>query len=148
MNGRTMMEPHGLYLQLLQMFVQFKIIKPLLRPLTQQHFMKRRGCFASMVTLHIHCVQLVLMVEIHGVQKFLEPQLIAKAEEVASHIVKLPPLSVRMVKESITHSLDVPNLKDASLADLYRFGMLELTQDTQEAHNAWREKRSPVFKGE
>jgi hypothetical protein len=52
------------------------------------------------------------------------------------------------VKESITHSLDVPNLKDASLADLYRFGMLELTQDTQEAHNAWREKRAPEFKGE
>ena len=69
-------------------------------------------------------------------------------EEVAAHIVKLPPLSVRMVKESITHSLDVPNLKDASLADLYRFGMLELTQDTQEAHNAWREKRAPVFKGD
>ena len=78
-----------------------------------------------------------------GLAQWLTPhdELIAKAEEVAAHIVKLPPLSVRMVKESITHSLDVLNLKDASLADLYRFGMLELTQDTQEAHNAWREKR-------
>ena len=85
-----------------------------------------------------------------GLAQWLTPhdELIAKAEEVAAHIVKLPPLSVRMVKESITHSLDVPNLKDASLADLYRFGMLELTQDTQEAHNAWREKRAPVFKGD
>ena len=84
-----------------------------------------------------------------GLAQWLTPhdELIAKAEEVAAHIVKLPPLSVRMVKESITHSLDVPNLKDASLADLYRFGMLELTEDTQEAHNAWREKRTPEFKG-
>ena len=32
--------------------------------------------------------------------------------------------------------------------ELYRFGMLELTEDTQEAHNAWREKRKPEFKGE
>ena len=85
-----------------------------------------------------------------GLAQWLVPhdQLVAKAEEVAAHIANFPPLSVRMVKESITHSLDVSNLKDASLADLYRFGMLSMTDDTQEAHNAWREKRQPTFKGQ
>ena len=84
-----------------------------------------------------------------GLAQWLVPhnQLITKVGEVATHISKLPPLSVRMVKESITHSLDVSNLKDASLADLYRFGILSLTEDTQEAHMAWRENRKPNFNG-
>jgi hypothetical protein len=42
--------------------------------------------------------------------------------------------------------IDVP-LADAVLGDLYRFAMLELTEDKQEAHQAWRERRRPEFKG-
>jgi 1,4-dihydroxy-2-naphthoyl-CoA synthase len=33
------------------------------------------------------------------------------------------------------------------LGDLYRFAMLEMTEDKQEAHQAWRERRKPKFKG-
>ena len=43
--------------------------------------------------------------------------------------------------------LDIPNLSDASLVDLYRFAALELTEDKAEGHEAWRAKRKPVFKG-
>ena len=43
--------------------------------------------------------------------------------------------------------LDIPNLSDASLVDLYRFATLELTEDKAEGHKAWREKRRPVFRG-
>jgi enoyl-CoA hydratase/carnithine racemase len=59
----------------------------------------------------------------------------------------LPPLAARLTKESIVRGLDIPNLADASLVDLYRFAALELTEDKAEGHRAWREKRKPVFRG-
>ena len=43
--------------------------------------------------------------------------------------------------------MDIPDLSDASLVDLYRFMALELTEDKTEGHQAWREKRTPVFHG-
>jgi hypothetical protein len=52
-----------------------------------------------------------------------------------------------MVKESLNRGLDIPNLSDASLVDLYRFMALEATEDKDEGHRAWREKRRPVFHG-
>ena len=70
-----------------------------------------------------------------------------KALEVAAHLCTLPPLAARLAKESLLHGLDVPNLADASLVDLYRFAALELTEDKAEGHEAWRAKRKPVFKG-
>ena len=48
--------------------------------------------------------------------------------------------------ESLNRGIDVP-LADAVLGDLYRFAMLEMTEDKQEAHQVWREKRRPNFKG-
>jgi hypothetical protein len=52
-----------------------------------------------------------------------------------------------MVKESLHHGLDIPNLADASLVDVYRFMALELTEDKTEGHAAWRERRTPEFHG-
>jgi hypothetical protein len=52
-----------------------------------------------------------------------------------------------MTKESLLRGLDIPNLSDASLVDLYRFMALEQTEDKDEGHSAWREKRKPVFRG-
>ena len=72
--------------------------------------------------------------------------LMARTIEVAEHIASLPPLATRLVKESLNRGIDVP-LGDAALADLYRFAMLELTEDKREAHQAWREKRKPRFDG-
>lgn len=84
-----------------------------------------------------------------GLAQWLVPhdQLEAKAWEVARHIAELPPLAARMVKESVNRGLDIPNIRDAAQADLYRFFTLELTEDKAEAHDAWRQRRKPVIKG-
>lgn len=70
-----------------------------------------------------------------------------KAMEVADHIAGIPPLSVRLTKESLNRGLDIPNIKDASLVDVYRFMTLEMTEDKEEAHAAWRERRKPKVVG-
>ena len=84
-----------------------------------------------------------------GLAQWLVPhaKLMDKALEVAAHVASLPPLAARLTKESIGRGLDIPNLADASLVDLYRFAALELTEDKAEGHRAWREKRKPVFRG-
>jgi enoyl-CoA hydratase/carnithine racemase len=84
-----------------------------------------------------------------GLAQWVVPQakLMDKALEIAAHLASLPPLAARLTKESILRGLDIPNLADASLVDLYRFAALELTEDKSEGHRAWREKRKPVFRG-
>ena len=74
-------------------------------------------------------------------------KLMPTALAVAAHVAALPPLAARLTKESLLRGLDIPNLADASLVDLYRFAALELTEDKAEGHAAWREKRKPAFRG-
>ena len=83
-----------------------------------------------------------------GLAQWLVPhnELMAKATEVAEHLAALPPLAARLAKESVAFGLDVP-LREAANADLYRFMALELTEDKEEAHQAWRERRRPVTNG-
>jgi len=83
-----------------------------------------------------------------GLAQWLVPhaELMPRALAVAEHIAALPPLSARLVKESLNYGLNVPQ-RDAALADLYRFAMLEMTEDKAESHQAWRERRKPVFRG-
>lgn len=84
-----------------------------------------------------------------GLAQWLVPHeaLMDKTMEVARHITSLPPLAARITKESLNHGLDISNLADASMVDLYRFMALELTEDKTEGHSAWREKRTPTFHG-
>lgn len=84
-----------------------------------------------------------------GLAQWVVPheKVMAKALEVAEHVASLPPLAAQLAKESLLRGLDVPNLADASLVDLYRFATLELTEDKAEGHAAWREKRKPKFRG-
>ena len=84
-----------------------------------------------------------------GLAQWVVPhdKVMAKALEVAEHVASLPPLAARLAKESLLRGLEVPNLGDASLVDLYRFATLELTEDKAEGHAAWREKRKPKFRG-
>jgi enoyl-CoA hydratase/carnithine racemase len=84
-----------------------------------------------------------------GLAQWLVPhaELQAKTMEVAEYIAALPPLAAQLTKESLQRGLDIPNLADASLVDLYRFMALESTEDKDEGHAAWREKRKPVFHG-
>ena len=83
-----------------------------------------------------------------GLAQWLVPhaELMPQAMAVAEHIAALPPLSARLTKESLNYGQNIPQ-RDAALADLYRFAMLELTEDKAESHQAWRERRQPVFRG-
>ena len=62
----------------------------------------------------------------------------------AEEITKLAPLGVRIAKEDLheswKHHLDVKGNR-------FRFMLTQLTEDREEGHRAWREKRAPVFKG-
>ena len=84
-----------------------------------------------------------------GLAQWLVPhaKLMEQALAVADHIAGLPPLAVRMVKESMNRGQDIPNIADASLVDAYRFMVLEMSEDKAEAHEAWRERRKPSFRG-
>jgi enoyl-CoA hydratase/carnithine racemase len=84
-----------------------------------------------------------------GLAQWLVPhdQLMKQALAIADHIAGLPPLAVRMVKESMNRGQDIPNIADASLVDSYRFMVLEMSEDKAEAHEAWRARRKPSFRG-
>jgi enoyl-CoA hydratase/carnithine racemase len=84
-----------------------------------------------------------------GLCQWLVPhaKLMGTALEVAGQLAALPPMAARLAKESLLRGLDIPNLSDASMVDLYRFAALELTEDKAEGHKAWREKRRPTFRG-
>ncbi len=84
-----------------------------------------------------------------GLAQWLVPpaELMDKTMEVANHLASLPPLAARVTKEALLRGMDIPNLADAAMSDLYRFAMLELTDDKEEGHAAWREKRTPEFHG-
>jgi len=84
-----------------------------------------------------------------GLAQWLVPhaKLMDTALGVAAHVASLPPLAARLAKESLLRGLDIPNVADAALVDLYRFATLELTEDKAEGHAAWREKRKPAFRG-
>jgi len=84
-----------------------------------------------------------------GLAQWLVPheQLMEKTMAVAEQIAALPPLAARLTKESLVRGLDAATLADASVADLYRFALLEMTEDKVEGHAAWRERRKPSFKG-
>jgi enoyl-CoA hydratase/carnithine racemase len=83
-----------------------------------------------------------------GLAQWLVPhtELMPQALKVADHIAGLSPLAARIAKESLMSGLNVP-LNEAAHADLYRFMALELTEDKNEGHRAWRERRTPDFKG-
>jgi enoyl-CoA hydratase/carnithine racemase len=74
-----------------------------------------------------------------------QAELMDVAMDYATRLAALPPLAVRMAKESLNKGLDIANLRDAAQADIYRFMLLGQTADSHEAHRAWREKRRPQF---
>lgn len=76
------------------------------------------------------------------------PELRPLAQDYAQRLAALPPLAVRMAKESLNKGLDIASLKEAAQTDIYRFMLLGQTEDSHEAHQAWRERRKPVFKGQ
>ena len=73
--------------------------------------------------------------------------LMPTARKIAERLASLPPLAVSLAKESLNRGLDTSSIRDAARADIFRFLALMQTEDREEGHRAWREKRKPVFKG-
>jgi len=70
----------------------------------------------------------------------LMPEAISWAQEIAG----LAPLSTRLIKEDLRESFECHyNRAGTRLRGM----MAQLTEDRKEGHAAWREKRTPVFKG-
>ena len=84
-----------------------------------------------------------------GLAQWLTPhdKMMAQALEVAENIASMPPLSVRIAKESLVRGQDIPNLGDATFVDAYRVMALQQTEDTKEAGAAARERRKGKFRG-
>ncbi len=78
------------------------------------------------------------------------PELMPAARALAEKLADMPPLSVRLAKESLNRGLDLP-LAHTSNADAYRFFALVGTEDRKVGHEAMRQRKQkrakPQFKG-
>lgn len=84
-----------------------------------------------------------------GLAQWVVPhaELMSTALDLAARIGENPPLATRLAKDSLNSGLDIANIGDAAMVDIYRFALLETTEDAKESHQAWRERRKPTFKG-
>ena len=73
-------------------------------------------------------------------------QLLPSALETAQRIAANAPLAVRAVKRAIDLG-DGHSLRSGMAIELEQYGQLFPTDDRREGIRAWREKRTPAFKG-
>lgn len=83
-----------------------------------------------------------LINKIYPVEDYLE-----EALKMAAHIATMPPMAVRLAKESILNTLGMA-LQEGLRQERKNFYMLFDTQDQKEGMKAFLEKRKAVFKGE
>ncbi len=76
--------------------------------------------------------------------RIADDRLLIDANEMASHIASLPPLSVRMNKALLKQAADQ---QTQFRSETMALAMLKQTADAMEAASAFREKRDPVFTG-
>ena len=74
-------------------------------------------------------------------------KLMERAEDVASSIVKMPPLAVRMMKEFIIRFRDIPITEAWRVQTLMNSLLTQLSSDGEEGRRAFLEKRPPDFSG-
>ena len=74
-------------------------------------------------------------------------ELITRAEEIASGIVKMPPLAVRMMKEFVIRFGDIPITEAWRVQTLMNALLPQLSADGEEGRRAFLEKRPPEFTG-
>jgi len=74
-------------------------------------------------------------------------QLLARAEEIARHIVTLPPVAVRMMKEFVVRFGDLPTDQAWHVQTLINTMLINNTMDGEEGRVAFNEKRPPNFTG-
>jgi enoyl-CoA hydratase/carnithine racemase len=74
-------------------------------------------------------------------------KLMSRAEEIATQIVNMPPLAVRMMKEFIVRFRDIPITEAWRVQTLMNALLTQLTTDGDEGRQAFLEKRPPNFTG-
>ncbi len=70
-----------------------------------------------------------------------------RAEELARHIVNLPPLATRMMKEFVVRFGDLPTDQAWHVQNLMNHLLIQTTTDGEEGRRAFNEKRPPNFTG-
>jgi enoyl-CoA hydratase/carnithine racemase len=74
-------------------------------------------------------------------------RLMERAETIARHIVTLPPVAVRMMKEFVIRFGDLPTDQAWQVQNLINSLLIQTTVDGEEGRRAFNEKRSPDFTG-
>jgi enoyl-CoA hydratase/carnithine racemase len=74
-------------------------------------------------------------------------ELMDRAEAIARHIVALPPVAVRMMKEFVVRFGDLPTDAAWHAQNLMNSLLIQCTTDGQEGRDAFNEKRRPDFTG-
>ena len=74
-------------------------------------------------------------------------QLMERAEKLARHIVTLPPVAVRMMKEFVVRFGDLPADQAWHVQNLMNSLLIQTTTDGEEGRQAFNEKRPPNFTG-
>lgn len=74
-------------------------------------------------------------------------QLMERAETIARHIVTMPPVAVRMMKEFVIRFGDLPTDQAWHVQNLMNNLLIQVTTDGEEGRQAFNEKRPPNFTG-
>jgi enoyl-CoA hydratase/carnithine racemase len=74
-------------------------------------------------------------------------ELMERAERYARHIVKLPPVAVRMMKEFVIRFGDLPTDQAWHVQNLMNNLLIQVTTDGEEGRAAFNAKRAPNFTG-
>ena len=74
-------------------------------------------------------------------------ELMARAETLARHIVTMPPLATRMMKEFVVRFGDLPTDQAWHVQNMMNHLLIQTTADGEEGRRAFNEKRPPNFTG-
>ena len=74
-------------------------------------------------------------------------RLMARAEEIARHITKMPPVALRMMKEFAIRFGDLPTDQAWHVQNLINNLLIQVTTDGEEGRRAFNEKRPAEFTG-
>ena len=74
-------------------------------------------------------------------------QLMERAERYARHLVKMPPVAMRMMKEFVVRFGDLPTDQAWHVQNLMNHLLIQTTMDGEEGRAAFNEKRPPNFTG-
>jgi enoyl-CoA hydratase/carnithine racemase len=74
-------------------------------------------------------------------------ELMERAEKIARHIVTLPPVAVRMMKEFVVRFGDLPVEQSWHVQNLMNNLLIQVTTDGEEGRQAFNAKRKPKFSG-